>query len=161
MTVHLSFQKYRVFWFHRSANDFQNLNLHLAGVFGRDIPLVTGKQDTLFFADVSFEKVGKLPEQWSQLNTSRLSQLLNKRAEVPVLVDELLDDRAGFLNLAHGRKYDLLFRLKVCFQITFEETDRFLSALAEPIQVGNVLFDATMDSQTDQETVVMLARKGG
>jgi hypothetical protein len=51
-----------VFGFHRTANDFQDLILHLAGLSGGDASLVTREQDPFFFADMSFEKVYKLPE---------------------------------------------------------------------------------------------------
>jgi hypothetical protein len=110
--------------------------------------------------DMSFEEIGKLAEQRSQLQTPRPPQPIDKPGDVPVVLHQLLDDRAGFLNFEHGRKYDLLFRFKVRFQITFKETDHSLSPFAEPIQIGMVLRNAAMDSQTDEQTVVMLAREG-
>lgn len=50
-----SFQKLGVFGFHRTANACHHLGLHPPGILGGNIPLVTRKQDTFFFSDVSFE----------------------------------------------------------------------------------------------------------
>jgi hypothetical protein len=159
--THLSFQKHRVLGFHRTANDFQNLNLHLASLLGGDVLFVTGKQDTFLLPDVSFEKVCKLAEQRRQFHTDGFSQPGNESREVAMFRQQLFDRRSGLVNSIHGGKHDFLFRFEVRRQISFEETDHFLCPLGKPHQIGFMVLHAAMDSQTNQQAVVMLARKGG
>ena len=119
--------------------------------------LVAREENTFFCANVCFQEVGKFSKQRRQLELACFSQLLNKSLQVPVLVDQLVDRRLAILHPAHGGKDDFFLRFEVRFQITLKEANDLLCSLTEPTHIGLMLLDPSMNSQTHEQAIVMLA----
>src|SRR6185503_21367871 len=74
-----------------------------------------------------------------------------------MLVHQLVGRRLAIFNSIHGGKDDLLFHLKMGFQITLKEADNLPRPLTEPTHVGLMILEASMNAQAHEQTIVMLA----
>jgi hypothetical protein len=76
-----------------------------------------------------------------------------------MLADQLVDRRLGILDSTHGGEDDAFLSFEVRFQITLKEADDLLCSLSEPDHIGLMLLDTSMNSQTHEQTIVMIARQ--
>ena len=152
-----SFQQHWILWLHGRSDDFQDADAHLRGQFGRDTLFVAREEGTFFRPNVSFKEVRKLSKQRGQLQFPDLPQSLNKFLQFPVLVDQLVDRGLAILNPTHGGKDDFFLRFEVRFQITLKETDDLIRSLTEPTHISLMILDPSMNSETHEQAIVMLA----